>query len=80
MNSTSERRSGRDRRQQEVAYPPDKERRHRIEQRKLEFEEITMDEQEWQQLFVAARKTAPPAHNEEASHVLERASRNKGAP
>lgn len=78
MKNTCERRSGRDRRQEELAFPPEKERRHRIEQRKLEVEEITMDEQAWEAYFLNPGKPDGAAHHDEhASHVLDKAGRKK---
>jgi len=80
MRHTSERRSGHDRRQFDMGCPTDKERRQRIEQRQLVLKEVTLDEHEWQLLFAAPKQTKAPSHHDElASHVLERAFRDKNA-
>lgn len=77
MKQPIERRSGQDRRQEDLGFPGKVERRRRIEQRKVEIVELSLSEAEWQQLVAIARASAPPPpppfREEQADRIFERA-------
>jgi hypothetical protein len=51
MPHPGERRSGKDRRQQELGAPDGMEKRKKVEDRKPEIFEIMLSEKEWKELF-----------------------------
>lgn len=80
MKQQTERRLGQDRRQLDDSLTDGRERRRRIEQRKMEIVELTISEAEWQMLFAPPRAVAPlPFREDAAASVFERAgSRSRG--
>ncbi len=77
MKLNNERRSGRDRRENELGPLGGVEKRRRVESRKLEIDELELSEDEWKRHFgshiVAASRTESSI-SVEASIILARAT------
>ena len=58
--NNEERRSGKDRRQQDGCSPTGHERRGNVEQRKPDVEEITLSQDEWEELVRGNAINTPP--------------------
>ena len=70
MSSHHERRSGNDRRQEDIVSAGKMERRRAVESRKLEIIEVQLSNADWELLFGDAKGTAIPSF--EASAIFGR--------
>ena len=70
MSYYHERRSGKDRRQQDIDLIGKVERRHTVESRKPEITELQLSENDWISFFGTEKELAIPSI--EASLILER--------